>query len=307
MTVEALAPAKINLALHITGRRRDGYHLLDTLVAFGPVADRVSAERAERLSLMIGGPEAGGLDGEGENLVLKAARIVAGDSGARMTLEKHLPVSSGIGGGSSDAAATLRALGVLLDRDDEFAALNWNATDRQLHPVARGVLDLGADVPMCLLPQSLRARGIGERIDPVRLPPVACVLANPRVPVSTPDVFRALKERKNPGMPDRLPEFADAATLIDWLAEQRNDLQAAAIGIAPAIAAVLDELDDLPGAGLARMSGSGATCFALFANPAKAEAAEKLLRKKRPDWWIAGGLLANREEWWRPRVKVVPS
>ena len=301
MTVEALAPAKVNLALHVTGRREDGYHLLDTIVAFGPVADRLVCERAGRLSLTITGPEAGGLDDGGENLVLRAARIIAGSSGAQITLEKHLPVASGIGGGSSDAAATLRALSLLWDRDDEFAALNWNAPDGQIEPVVSKLLQLGADLPMCLLPRSLRARGIGERIDELDLPPLACLLANPRVPVATADVFRALTGRGNPGLPEDLPLFDDPGDLIGWLAGQRNDLQPAAISVAPAIAEVLDELRALPGCRLSRMSGSGATCFALFTDEEAARAGGEALRQRRPGWWIAGGLLANRQRWWKPR------
>lgn len=279
MTDPGFAAAKINLTLHVTGRRADGYHLLDSLVAFAGVGDRVTAAPASMLQLQVTGPAAAGLDGD-DNLVLRAARAFAAGQGAALTLDKHLPVASGIGGGSADAAATLRVLATL-----------W----RQPLPSAAQVLALGADVPVCLAGEVCRMRGIGEVLQPVPpLPPVWAVLANPSVAVATPAIFAALHRRDNPPMPDRIPGFADAKALADWLAGQRNDLQVPAVALAPGIAAVLAGLAALPGALLARMSGSGATCFALFADPQAAATAAQLMRNCQPAWWIAAGPLGSR-------------
>ncbi len=265
-----IAPAKINLALHVTGRRDDGYHLLDTLVTHGGSADRVSVRRLDAvapageplpITLAIVGPAATGLEADADNLVLRAARLL--DVEARrlgraifpvaLTLEKHLPIASGIGGGSSDAAATLR----LLDRV-------WGL-DLGRARLAEISLPLGADLPMCVWGEPLRARGIGETIEILPpLPRFRLVLANPGVAVATPAVFRALTVRDNPPMPEVPERFADVAALVDWLGGTRNDLEAAAITVAPAIAETLAEMRSRPGCLLARMSGSGATCFGVF-------------------------------------------
>ena len=283
MTLRVFAPAKINLTLHVTGRRDDGYHLLDSLVTFAGVGDLLTLEPAQDLSLQITGPEAGVLAAEADNLVLRAAAaFVPPGQGARITLDKRLPVASGIGGGSADAAAALSGLARL-----------WSCP----LPDAARILALGADVPVCLHGQTCRMSGVGERLAPTpALPPVWAVLANPRVPVPTPAVFRALTSRDNPAMPADLPRWADALDLARWLAAQRNDLEPAAIAVAPQIAAVLSRLATLPGALLARMSGSGATCFALFATSGSAEAAATALRQAHPDWWVAAASLgdANR-------------
>lgn len=265
IAVEA-APAKVNLALHVTGRRPDGYHLLDTLVVHGGWSDSVSATRATRddasVSLTIDGPHAAGLSAGDDNLVLRAARLLA-EEAARLgrpvfpvdlRLEKHLPVASGVGGGSSDAAATLR----LLDR-------LWGL-DLGREGLAALALPLGADVPMCVRGEPLRARGIGEEIETLApLPPFRLELANPGVPVSTPAVFRALASRDNPPLPPLPDRFADLSALVDWLGATRNDLEAAAIAIAPSIADTLAAMRARPGCLFARMSGSGATCFGIFA------------------------------------------
>jgi 4-diphosphocytidyl-2-C-methyl-D-erythritol kinase len=265
IVVEA-APAKVNLALHVTGRRPDGYHLLDTLVVHGGWSDTVSATRATRdgasVSLTIDGPHAAGLSAGGDNLVLRAARLLA-EEAARLgrsvfpvdlRLEKHLPIASGVGGGSSDAAATLR----LLDR-------LWGL-DLGREGLAALALPLGADVPMCVRGEPLRARGIGEEIETLAsLPPFRLELANPGVPVSTPAVFRALASRENPPLPPLPDRFADVHALVAWLGATRNDLEAAAIAIAPPIADTLAAMRARPGCLFARMSGSGATCFGIFA------------------------------------------
>lgn len=270
--IETLAPAKVNLALHVTGRRADGYHLLDSIVVFAGVGDRVRARPADGLRLRIDGPEGMALRADDSNLVLRAARLMDPDGGAQLELHKLLPVASGIGGGSADAAATLRVLGRL-----------WNRPV----PPADAILSLGADVPVCLAGQPARMRGIGEDILP--LPPLpenaALVLVNPRLPVSTPAVFASLARRDNPPLAPLPGRFPDARSLADWLGAQRNDLQQAACGLCPPITAALDALratDCL----LARMSGSGATCFGLYETLARAQAAADRLRLSAPGWWI---------------------
>ncbi len=281
-----LAPAKINLALHVVGRRADGYHLLDTLVMHGGAADRVSARLADaatgadgapQISLTVTGPMAAGLDGEGDNLVSRAARLLGTEAlrvgkkpvDVALTLEKHLPIASGIGGGSADAAATLRLLDRLWGLDLGRARL------------AELALTLGADVPMCVDGRPARIGGIGEEISPLDdFPSLSLVLVNPGVGVPTPAVFRALKTRDNPPMPELPPRFRDAAEVAAWLGATRNDLEAAAIEVAPVIADVLRWLRAQPGCLLARMSGSGATCFGLF------DAGASTPDRARPGWWV---------------------
>ncbi len=268
------APAKVNLALHVTGHRDDGYHLLDTLVVFTEVGDTVSVAAAEQDSFTIQGPFAGLLDDEADNLVLRARDLLRSKHGdlppVAISLEKNLPVASGIGGGSSDAAGTPRALVRLWDLDLSTAAL------------ATAALRLGADLPMCLYARTLVARGIGEEIEPVEgMPPLHMVLANPGVAVPTPAIFRALASRENPP----LPRLAGVTALFDWLAATRNDLEAPAIALAPEIGDVLSALS-ASGAAPARMSGSGATCFGLFNSPAEAEAAASAIAARYPAWYI---------------------
>jgi 4-diphosphocytidyl-2-C-methyl-D-erythritol kinase len=271
-----LAPAKLNLCLHVTGRRADGYHLLGSLVVFAGVGDRVTASPAQGLSLRLTGPEGAGLTGEGDNLVLRAARAM-GVTDVALVLEKRLPVASGIGGGSADAAATLRALARL--------------TGRPL-PDAAAVLGLGADVPVCLAGRPARMTGIGEMLAPLPpLPPMACVLVNPRQPVPTPQVFAALVRRENAGLPD-LPvaALASAPAFAAWLGTvTRNDLVPAALAVLPGLAEVQGALQALPGCLLARMSGSGGTHFGLFATMAEATLALHSLRATCPGWWIEAG------------------
>lgn len=273
MTIEVFAPAKVNLTLHVSGQRADGYHLLDSLVVFAGVGDRITVRDDVRLGLEVTGPEAAALGAGADNLVLRAARSFDTDRGAVIRLDKRLPVASGIGGGSADAAATLAALGRLWDLP---------------LPDPAEVLALGADVPVCLSGRPVRMRGIGETLDPIPSLPerLALVLANPRVAVPTPAVFRALARRTNPPMADLPAEFASAGDFADWLHAQRNDLEPAAIGLAPIIRETLDALATT-GCLLTRMSGSGATCFGLFADPEAAETAAETLRRDRPDWWIA--------------------
>lgn len=278
LRVREPARAKINLALHVTGRRGDGYHLLDSLVAFADIADQVTVAHGDRLSLTIDGPEAGSLRADlasgADNLVLRAARFFDPAARAAIGLTKRLPPASGIGGGSADAAATLRALARL--------------TGRPL-PAAADTAALGADVPVCLSGLPARMRGIGERLEPLAIPPGWVVLANPRCPVPTPTVFAGLARKDNAPMPDRLPDWSDIAALAAWLTGQRNDLEAPARAIAPPIGAVLAALGTCPGALIARMSGSGATAFALFASEATASAAATRIRSAESGWWVAAG------------------
>jgi 4-diphosphocytidyl-2-C-methyl-D-erythritol kinase len=272
--VAEVAPAKVNLCLHVTGRRDDGYHLLDSLVVFAGVGDRITLLPGKRLTLLLSGPESGALTAEPDNLVLRAARAM-GVAGAEIRLWKGLPVASGIGGGSADAAATLRAVARL--------------TGQPL-PDAGAVLALGADVPVCVMGRPVRMQGVGEVLTPLpALPPLWMVLANPRLPVATPQVFAALTSRENSPLPG-LPAAAlrSAAAFAGWLArETRNDLAAAAHQIAPVLATVEATLAETPGCLLARMSGSGATHFGLYSGPDQARAAARQLAARHPGWWVA--------------------
>lgn len=276
------ARAKVNLFLHVTGRRADGYHLLDSLAVFPGIGDTVLAEPAATLSLALRGPFAAGLADEPDNLVLRAARLLAEatgvPAGAALTLEKHLPIASGIGGGSADAAAALRVLARL-----------WGVA------IPGGLAArLGADVPVCLAQMPARMGGVGEVLSPApALPRFGLLLANPGVAVSTPAVFRARALAAAAASPPAmLPAgWADAAAMAGDLARTGNDLQDAAIALCPAIGEVLAALEALPGCRMARMSGSGATCFAVFDTPAAAvTAAAGVLRA---DWWVWGGGCAD--------------
>lgn len=261
------APAKLNLSLHVTGCRPDGYHLLDLLVVFLELGDVVTVAPGP-LSLSLTGPFAQGLAAEPDNLCLRAARLAGRE--ARITLEKNLPVASGIGGGSADAAAVLRALDARPERPEV----------------------LGADLPACLAGRPLRMRGLGEILVPLPpLPQLHVLLVNPGRGLPTPAVFKALAQRDNPPMPEPLPDFPDAPALIAFLQECRNDLEAPAIALMPEIADCLAAIR-ATGAALARMSGSGATCFGLFATAAQAQAARARIAGANPGWWVAASGLA---------------
>ena len=276
--VEEFAPAKINLFLHVGTRRADGYHPLESLVVFVDAGDTLVFEDADSLSLTIDGPFGEGLAGEGDNLVLRAARALAAKAGvakgAAITLTKSLPVASGIGGGSADAAAALRGLARLWKID---------ITPDAMMPIAA---TLGSDVPVCVASRPSFMEGRGEIVTAVAgVPSVAMLLINPGVAVPTPAVFRTLAERSGTGMARPASFGADARALAAYLETTRNDLEAPALAIAPAIGEVLAALRAQPGVLLARMSGSGATCFGIFESDAAAKVAKRTIKGARPAWW----------------------
>ena len=305
MTVRVFAPAKVNLTLHVTGQRADGYHMIDSLVAFSPVGDLITICDNEVTSLTVDGPEAAGVPVDKGNLALQAADIVAPGRHVSILLEKHLPVSSGIGGGSADAAAVVR--GLVLDWSEEVGvretfSLNVENFEAKFGPLIEPLMSLGADIPMCLLPRPQRVRGIGGKSKPIEIPLLPALLVNPRVSVSTQSVFTALEQKNNPPMDDDIPDFSGPVDFCEWLATQRNDLETPAMRICPEIAQVLQALRNLKGALLARMSGSGATCFVVFETPAEAQAAGQRMQDDHPNWWIAGGLLGDWTEKSTPEI-----
>ncbi|MGE3333957.1 MAG: 4-(cytidine 5'-diphospho)-2-C-methyl-D-erythritol kinase [Rhodospirillaceae bacterium] len=279
--LSVFAPAKINLTLHVCGRRADGYHLLDSLVVFAGTGDWISVRRADDIRLDITGPYSQGLSGEGDNLVTRAARyllaVTGRKEGAHITLEKNLPIASGIGGGSSDAAATLIALSQL-----------W---DENLAPLADADLaaKLGADVPVCLRRVPTFMRGIGELLAPAPdLPPAWLVLVNPNKPLATKAVFGALNGRTSAPQSEALYRgLPTAADLGRILSGGRNDLAAAAGEVMGEISEMLAALEGTPGCLLAQMSGSGPTCFGLYGDSQAAGAAAEALKSAQPGWWIA--------------------
>ncbi len=262
------APAKVNLALHVTGQRADGYHLLDSLVLFASDGDTITLAPAPEYGLTVTGPRAEGVPVDDGNLCLRAARMMG--QPVAITLDKHLPAAAGLGGGSADAAAVLQGIHALTGA-----------------PLPDQPETLGADIPVCLRGRATRMRGVGEQLEDLpSLPPLPAVLVNPGIEVPTPAVFRALEQRDNPGM-EPLPEgLSTPQALIPWLARQRNDLEPPALRVAPGIAPVLGALRDAPDCLLARMSGSGASCFGLFPDMQTAEAAAQAIAAARPGWWV---------------------
>jgi 4-diphosphocytidyl-2-C-methyl-D-erythritol kinase len=284
--VTVAAPAKLNLYLRVVGRRPDGYHELDSLVAFAELGDVVHAGPSDDRTLTIDGPFAAALSRAGppdDNLVLRAARDLARltgvRAGARLTLTKTLPVASGIGGGSADAAAALRALIALWSIEPEPAAL---------HALALG---LGADVPVCLAGSACRLQGIGDRLTRLeRLPALPLLLVNPGLPLATKDVFGARAGGFSTPL-ETLPAIRDAAALAALVRAGGNDLEAPARARLPVIAEILAALRAAPGCLAAAMSGSGATCFGLFERAETAALAEGYLRAAQPTWWAAATML----------------
>jgi 4-diphosphocytidyl-2-C-methyl-D-erythritol kinase len=283
--VEA-APAKINLALHVTGRRSDGYHLLEMLVAFAEIGDELQATPARKDSLAITGPFAIALGTGESNLVIRALAAFrsrwpdALPDGIALRLAKNLPVAAGLGGGSADAAAALRLFAAMADADIPFAGLL---------DLARG---LGADVPMCLYSRPAEVRGIGEIVLPLaHFPACHVVLVNQLVPVVTAEIFRKLERRDNPGLPNLGDPLNRPAQLGLWLAETRNDLEPPAIALVPVIGDLIARLRGASGCILSRMSGSGATVFGLFGSTTQAHQAAHDLRETWPAYWVAAAPL----------------
>jgi len=269
MPVE-LARAKVNLCLHVTGRREDGMHLLDSIVVFPKVGDMLEASMADGLTLEIDGPFGDGLDAGEGNLIMGAARMMS-NKGAALRLRKNLPVASGIGGGSADAAACIRLLSAM-----------WGVEVPSLEQLT----ELGADVPVCMAQVSTRMSGIGGKLAPMpAMPRFWIVLANAGQGVETGAVFGAMQSRDHAGL-SALPEsFPTTESLFDFLRAQRNDMQIAAIEISPVIADVLTVIKATRNCALSRMSGSGGTCFGLYASEDDAVEAATEIRTSHPDWW----------------------
>ena len=267
------------MALHVTGQRADGYHLLDSLAVFTRFGDRLEISPAVEDAFTMSGRYAEGLPLDDANLVIKARDALRREAGTGQTpvairLEKNLPIASGVGGGSSDAAAALNGLAQLWKLDIDSKSLS------------RIGLSLGADLPMCLEAKPLLARGIGDEVSPLAgFPSLGLVLVNPGVAVATPDVFKALARRDNEALPP-LPKRLDFHAIRNWLETTRNDLEAAARSIQPAIGEALKALKRADAA-FTRMSGSGATCFGLFETGNVAKRAAIEIRARHPDWFVA--------------------
>lgn len=274
--LSCLARAKVNLTLHVTGQRADGYHLLDSLVVFPEIGDCLHLGPGASHSLSISGDFAPGLRATPDNLILQAARMQAPDGGGAFHLIKNLPIAAGIGGGSADAAAAAR----LLARRDGRAEVD--------------LLGLGADIPACQLSRPLRMRGIGDALEPVpELPSFWMILVNSGQSVPTGPVFAGLSQKNNPAM-GPLPQFSGLGALVAWLDAMRNDLQGPACRIAPDIADVLAAIDGAEGCLLARMSGSGGTCFGIFAAKDTGQAASRAIQAAHPDWWCAAAAVTGQ-------------
>ena len=284
------APAKVNLTLRVLGRRADGYHDIESLAAFADVGDRLALTPGDALTLTVVGPSAAQTGAEADNLVTEAARALAaripGLCAGAFRLQKNLPVAAGLGGGSADAAAALR----LLAQTNKLAP-----DDPRLRDAARAT---SADVPVCLDPRARLMRGIGEILSaPLPLPRLHALLVNPGVAVPTKLVFSGWRPSANPiraldSTADfAVPKMQNEEQLLDWLVGEANDLETAAIALEPVIAEVLASLRAAAGCRLARMSGSGATCFALFASAAETATAGQTLRTQFPDWWISETVL----------------
>ncbi|MGO4704690.1 4-(cytidine 5'-diphospho)-2-C-methyl-D-erythritol kinase [Microvirga sp. 2MCAF38] len=273
------APAKINLTLHVLGRRADGYHDLESLVAFAGIADTLTLEPGTKLGLHVSGPTASLAGNENDNLVLKAARFLSeridGLGVGTFHLTKRLPVAAGVGGGSSDAAAALRLL----------ARLNNLPL---VHPAIREAARLtGADVSVCVEPRARMMRGIGADLSArVPLPRLFAVLVNPRIPVETPAVFSALGLQPGQSFGNTAHPVIEGVSLFEQLKRARNDLEGAALRVQPIIGDVLRVISETKGCVLARMSGSGATVFGLYADSTASASAGKTIQRARPDWWV---------------------
>lgn len=270
--INEFAPAKINLCLHVTGQNRDGYHVLDSLVLFTAFGDRISVSPDTNWGLKLTGPYGQDVPQDVDNLVWRAAEMTNPGKGGSIQLEKNLPTAAGIGGGSSDAAAAIRALSKLYP----------NAERLELD-----LTDLGADVPVCMSAELTRMGGIGEQLIRMGPPPsLPIVLVNPGVDLKTAEVFQALEQKENTALPDDMPRSNDLSNWLNWLNAQRNDLERPAIKLRPVIGTVLAALNAFSGTKLARMSGSGATCFAITETAEQCETLAAVLQQRYPDWWV---------------------
>lgn len=286
-TVHKTARAKVNLALHVTGQRDDGYHLLDSVVVFSDYGDEITVSRrtdGNEHKLSITGPFSDGLETTDDNLVLKAVKLFGADLPALdLSLVKKLPVASGIGGGSADAAATMLAISELLGCP---------------HPTSSDLLSLGADVPVCVhgcsKGSAIHMRGIGETLCELpKIPALSLLLVNPLVQVSTPAIFTSLKRKDNPPLKEIPPSFDHQQSLVEWLQQSRNDLQHPAILNCADVQTCLNAIAECDGILLSRMSGSGATCFGLFADEQTAEKAANHLSETHANWWAVTTKLAG--------------
>ncbi len=294
-SIRVFAPAKINLFLHVTGKRADGFHELQSLAAFADVADELAVDSADSFSLEMDGPFAKGLPQEADNLVLRAARALSGHfgvrAGARFKLTKNLPVASGIGGGSADAAAAFRGLIAL-----------WKIGDTDSPDIGALAARLGSDIPVCLASVAAWMEGRGERVTRLSpLPQAHLVLINPGFGVATAEVFRRLDSRKSRPASTPPGPFASADDLFRYLGTTGNDLEAPALSIAPEIGTVLDALSHA-GSILARMSGSGATCFGFFKTAAARDAAAASIARTEKAWWIRAAEFVS-DEFARPHFQ----
>jgi 4-diphosphocytidyl-2-C-methyl-D-erythritol kinase len=282
------APAKINLSLHVVGKRPDGYHELESLVVFAGVGDTLHFAPADQLTLSVEGLNAETLGGD-DNLVLKAAHAFTGRTGqqigASIRLEKRLLMAAGLGGGSADAAAALRGFAKLYPKA---------ATAEQLLDIAA---DVGSDVPVCLQSRPAMMLGRGERVEPLAtaLPLLHILLVNPRVAVSTAEAYAGVKTYSAKGSAPQAFDLSGVEPLVRYLRTTRNDLEKPARAIAPIIADALDELARMPGILLSRMSGSGATCFGIFESAFEAEMAATAISHSHPDWWVVPTVVGTRQ------------
>ncbi len=281
-----LAKAKINLTLEVLGKRRDGYHELNSLVAFANCGDSLSLKTQNMQDLIISGPFASGL--EGENLILKAANFITStypdvQSGV-FSLDKRLPIASGIGGGSADAAAAIRLLS---------SQISGVSEELDLTAIAR---ELGADIPVCIAQKPVMMTGIGDTLTPIgELAPLHAVLVNPGVPVSTGEIFRRLNASEvsvSDCSSIQIPSLADFDDVLDYMAHHDNDLQAVAEGIEPAVVEVINNIQDQDGCRIARMSGSGATCFGIFENDAQTQRAVSEISRFHEGWWVQSCIIS---------------
>ena len=275
--ISEFAPAKINLSLHLVGQKSDGYHLLDSIVSFVNVGDKISIEPGKSGDLKVAGPFAKDLPRSNHNLVLKAARLFNNIKFSRITLEKNIPVTSGIGGGSADAAATVRLFSKFYNKPEL---------------TVEKLISLGSDVPVCMQKGIVRMMGVGEEIINLSpAPKVGILLVNPRKALSTAEVFSAVKEKNNPGLNLQGSGEKSLNSWFDWINSMRNDLTASAIDLIPDIRFILDKLITCDGARVVRMSGSGATCFALFEDFDLLQDAKLKIMKEFPSFWCEAGEL----------------